>query len=50
MKPERALDRDVTSGDAAGTRYSVYPSQSGDASETVVLIHGVGMNHSVWAP
>lgn len=50
MKPERALDRDVTRGDAAGTRYSVYPQQAGEPCETVVLIHGVGMNHSVWSP
>jgi pimeloyl-ACP methyl ester carboxylesterase len=50
MKPERSLGRDATSGDAAGTRYSVYAPQAGDARETVVLIHGVGMNHSVWSP
>lgn len=50
MKPERALDRDVACGDAGGTRYSAYPQQAGEACETVVLIHGVGMNHSVWSP
>ncbi|RDU95785.1 alpha/beta fold hydrolase [Trinickia dinghuensis] len=50
MKPERALHRDVTRGNAAGTSYSVYPPRAGDACETVVLIHGVGMNQSVWSP
>ncbi|WP_058035143.1 alpha/beta fold hydrolase [Burkholderia pseudomallei] len=50
MKPERALDRDAARGDAAGTHYSIYPPQAGEACETVVLIHGVGMNHSVWSP
>jgi pimeloyl-ACP methyl ester carboxylesterase len=50
MKLERALDRGVTRGVAAGTCYSVHASQAGDACETVVLIHGVGMNQSVWTP
>ncbi|WP_438397297.1 alpha/beta fold hydrolase [Caballeronia sp. DA-9] len=37
------------SGDtAAGTRFSLYASRTGEPVETVVLIHGVGMNHSVW--
>jgi pimeloyl-ACP methyl ester carboxylesterase len=50
MKLERVLDRDVTCGIAAGTCYSVYASQAAGACETVVLIHGVGMNQSVWMP
>lgn len=50
MKVDPVLDRAVTRGVAAGTRYSVYPPQGALACETVVLIHGVGMNHSVWAP
>ncbi|WP_114814401.1 alpha/beta fold hydrolase [Paraburkholderia kururiensis] len=50
MKVDPVLDRAVTRGLAAGTRYSLYPSQAAMAGETVVLIHGVGMNHSVWAP
>lgn len=48
MKPEAS--RLVSGGTAAGTRYSVYASRAGEPFETVVLIHGVGMNHSVWAP
>jgi (E)-2-((N-methylformamido)methylene)succinate hydrolase len=50
MKPELASASTAACGTAAGTSYSVYPSLNGDASETVVLIHGVGMNQSVWAP
>jgi len=50
MKPELAPVRAVSRGDAAGTSYSVHAPQSADARETVVLIHGVGMNQSVWAP
>ncbi|GAB6852318.1 alpha/beta fold hydrolase [Paraburkholderia kururiensis] len=50
MKVDPVLDRTVTRGVAAGTSYSVYPPQGALACETVVLIHGVGMNHSVWAP
>lgn len=50
MKPEGTLDADATSSVAAGTRYSAYSPQAGNADETVVLIHGVGMNHSVWSP
>lgn len=52
MKPERALERGVTRGVAAGTSYSVYSpvAVAGPAAETVVLIHGVGMNQSVWSP
>ncbi|WP_169740153.1 alpha/beta fold hydrolase [Paraburkholderia acidipaludis] len=37
-------------GVTAGTSYSVYASKSDEARATVVLIHGVGMNRSVWAP
>ncbi|QCP51369.1 alpha/beta fold hydrolase [Trinickia violacea] len=53
MKPEiAALAPPVRSGVAAGTSYSVYASRADDAGKraTVVLIHGVGMNQSVWAP
>lgn len=53
MKPERAPHRDVTRGTAASTSYSIYSppaSNTCDACETVVLIHGVGMNQSVWSP
>jgi (E)-2-((N-methylformamido)methylene)succinate hydrolase len=55
MKPEIASARPVQSGVAAGTSYSVYAPHDADAVDgdpraTVVLIHGVGMNQSVWAP
>ncbi|MDR6387251.1 alpha/beta fold hydrolase [Paraburkholderia caribensis] len=50
MKPELAHVRAVSRGEAAGTSYSVHAPQCADARETVVLIHGVGMNQSVWAP
>src|SRR5690349_15441322 len=55
MKPELASAPPVQSGVAAGTSYSVYAPQDADAVDgdtraTVVLIHGVGMNQSVWAP
>ncbi len=50
MKVDRALDRAVTRGVAAGTSYSVYPPRADGAGETVVLIHGVGMNQNVWSP
>lgn len=53
MKPERALHRDVTRGVSAGSSYSVYAPAASDArvtgTETLVLIHGVGMNQSVWS-
>jgi pimeloyl-ACP methyl ester carboxylesterase len=48
MKPETS--RLFSAGMAGGTRYSLYASRAGEPGETVVLIHGVGMNHSVWAP
>lgn len=50
MKAERALEHGVTRGVSAGTSYSVYSPQAGEGAETVVLIHGVGMNQSVWSP
>jgi pimeloyl-ACP methyl ester carboxylesterase len=50
MKRELVSGRAVSRGEAAGTSYSVYAPQSDDVRETVVLIHGVGMNQSVWAP
>ncbi|MDR6413065.1 alpha/beta fold hydrolase [Paraburkholderia terricola] len=50
MKPEFASWRAVFRGETAGTSYSAYAPRSGEASTTVVLIHGVGMNQSVWAP
>jgi pimeloyl-ACP methyl ester carboxylesterase len=48
MKPEASRLR--FAGMAGGTRYSLYASSAGDPAETTVLIHGVGMNHSVWSP
>lgn len=50
MKPEFASGSAVSRGEAAGTSYSVYAPQSGEARGTVVLIHGVGMNQTVWSP
>ncbi|CAG4887315.1 alpha/beta fold hydrolase [Paraburkholderia saeva] len=50
MRPELASVRAVSRGEAAGTSYSVYAPQSEDARATVVLIHGVGMNQTVWSP
>ncbi|SAK92049.1 hydrolase [Caballeronia calidae] len=48
MKPQES--QLVSGGNMAGTCYSLYASRAGESSETVVLIHGVGMNHHVWAP
>ena len=45
MKPETVTDRASVSGVFDGTAYSV--AGEGPA---LVLIHGVGMNRSVWAP
>jgi (E)-2-((N-methylformamido)methylene)succinate hydrolase len=53
MKPDFAPGHAMTPvqrGQTAGTSYSVYTPQSQAARETVVLIHGVGMSQSVWAP
>lgn len=50
MKSERALHRDATRGFAARTSFTVFAPLADDACETVVLIHGVGMNRSVWSP
>ena len=50
MKAEFAPERVASRGAAGGTSYSVYAPHSRDALATVVLIHGVGMNQSVWAP
>jgi (E)-2-((N-methylformamido)methylene)succinate hydrolase len=50
MKREHVSGRGESRGEAAGTSYSVYAPQSVDTPETVVLVHGVGMNQSVWAP
>ncbi|MEM5436455.1 alpha/beta fold hydrolase [Paraburkholderia diazotrophica] len=50
MKPDLAPGRAVSHGEAAGTSYSVYAPRADESGETVVLIHGVGMNQSVWAP
>jgi pimeloyl-ACP methyl ester carboxylesterase len=50
MKLEFARAPAVTRGTAAGTSYNVYAPPSDGACETVVLIHGVGMNRSVWLP
>ncbi|MEW6345918.1 MAG: alpha/beta fold hydrolase [Pseudomonadota bacterium] len=49
MKPERAAGPAVSRGEAAGTSYSLYTPQPEEARATVVLIHGVGMNQSVWS-
>jgi (E)-2-((N-methylformamido)methylene)succinate hydrolase len=48
MKPETS--RLLSGGMAGGTRYSLYASNAAGAVQTVVLIHGVGMNHTVWSP
>jgi (E)-2-((N-methylformamido)methylene)succinate hydrolase len=48
MKPEQS--RVIADGMAGGTRYALYAPRAGEPAETVVLIHGVGMNRSVWAP
>jgi (E)-2-((N-methylformamido)methylene)succinate hydrolase len=48
MKPEQS--RVIADGMAGGTRYAWYASRAGEPAETVVLIHGVGMNRSVWTP
>lgn len=50
MTPELAPASASAGGIAAGTCYSVYTPSAGKPAETVVLIHGVGMNQSVWAP
>lgn len=50
MKLEFATDHAESHGQTAGTSYTVYAPRSGAACETIVLIHGVGMNQSVWAP
>jgi pimeloyl-ACP methyl ester carboxylesterase len=50
MRLELAAGRAVSRGEAAGTSYSVYTPQSAAARATVVLIHGVGMNQTVWSP
>ncbi|MEX3937670.1 alpha/beta fold hydrolase [Paraburkholderia phymatum] len=50
MKADLAPERAVSHGETAGTCYSVYAPRSDEGGETVVLIHGVGMNRSVWAP
>ena len=48
MPPE--LSRAISTGTVNGTAFSLYASRAIEPVETVVLIHGVGMNHSVWAP
>lgn len=50
MKHERAPEAAVMHGIAAGTSYSAYAPLAGEGAGTVVLIHGVGMNRSVWTP
>jgi (E)-2-((N-methylformamido)methylene)succinate hydrolase len=50
MKVEHALERAVTRGIAAGTTYSMHSPLAAEGAETVVLIHGVGMDQSVWSP
>ncbi len=50
MKVERTLERTVTCGTAGNTTYSIYSPRAAEGAETVVLVHGVGMNQSVWSP
>jgi (E)-2-((N-methylformamido)methylene)succinate hydrolase len=50
MNADRTPGPAVERGEIAGTSYSVYAPTSGGARASVVLIHGVGMNQSVWAP
>jgi (E)-2-((N-methylformamido)methylene)succinate hydrolase len=51
MDADRTERRAVSCNDLVGTSYSVYaPKSGGEARATVVLIHGVGMNQSVWTP
>lgn len=50
MNPDRTPGPAVERGEIAGTSYSVHTPKSGDSRASVVLIHGVGMNQSVWAP
>jgi pimeloyl-ACP methyl ester carboxylesterase len=50
MKHELASGPVVSRGEAAGTSYSVYTPQSDEVRATVVLIHGVGMNQTIWSP
>ncbi|MGU7775945.1 alpha/beta fold hydrolase [Burkholderia sp. MR1-5-21] len=53
MKPELASAARGMHAVVGGTGYSVYPRTGGEVDadcETVVLIHGVGMNRSVWIP
>jgi (E)-2-((N-methylformamido)methylene)succinate hydrolase len=48
--PHRVTRQRGQRGETGGTSYSVYVPQSNAPHETVVLIHGVGMNQSVWEP
>ncbi|QGZ64771.1 alpha/beta fold hydrolase [Paraburkholderia acidisoli] len=50
MKPDPSSESVVAHGELAGTRYGVHAPKSAPARATVVLIHGVGMNQSVWTP
>lgn len=47
MKPDALLDMPIVEGHFEDTAYNVSGNQAG---ATVVLIHGVGMNRSVWQP
>ncbi|CAB3655477.1 alpha/beta fold hydrolase [Paraburkholderia rhynchosiae] len=49
MNPDRTPRLAAARGEIAGTSYSVHAPKSGEAPATVVLIHGVGMNQSVWS-
>jgi pimeloyl-ACP methyl ester carboxylesterase len=47
MKPQARL---LSDGMAGSTRYSLYAAHADRPVPSVVLIHGVGMNRTVWAP
>jgi pimeloyl-ACP methyl ester carboxylesterase len=50
MDSDRSPAAAPARGEIAGTSYSVHRPTSGGARASVVLIHGVGMNQTVWAP
>jgi pimeloyl-ACP methyl ester carboxylesterase len=50
MNPDWMPRPAAARGEIAGTSYSVHAPRSGAGRASVVLIHGVGMNQSVWAP
>jgi len=48
MKPQ--VSRLLSDGMAGSTRYSLYDVRAERPAPSVVLVHGVGMNRTVWAP